>query len=226
MVHFQCCAWLCRANGTWSVADGRPKGLPYPSHERMASEYAVGAGPRPARLGHSDVSVGGGTPGRPKCGPASVRPLRKARRVPPHFAGAAIRSPQAAKSPLHLPQRIIYGILICTVFPAQRQRGWERRSVFCYGQGHFLRRGRNSGELPHPHHPRLRPGGPPHPARQGDQALSVHRAAPGHAPECGGTVLLRRGGHPQRPVLYGGGTGAPQQPHAPRGGGGGGRTSM
>ena len=66
LVRFHVCAWLCRANGTWSVADGRPKGLPYPSHERMASEYAVGAGPPPALPGASEVSLGGGTPGRPQ----------------------------------------------------------------------------------------------------------------------------------------------------------------
>lgn len=98
MVHFQCCAWLCRANGTWSVADGRPTGLPYPSHERMASEYAVGAGPRPARLGHSDVSVGAAHRAAQNAGRSVSGPYRKTGEFPA-FRRSGYQKPAGGEIP-------------------------------------------------------------------------------------------------------------------------------
>ena len=38
-------AWLCRTNGTWSVDDGRPKGLPYLKWESILDFRRGGACP-------------------------------------------------------------------------------------------------------------------------------------------------------------------------------------
>ena len=44
-VRFNFCAWLCRTNGTWSINDGRPKGLPYPTLEEFLENRRGGACP-------------------------------------------------------------------------------------------------------------------------------------------------------------------------------------
>ena len=59
LLRFRICAWLCRTNGTWSVNDGRPKGLPYPIPEESLENRR-----------------GGACPSR---GPVSDRPLREER---------------------------------------------------------------------------------------------------------------------------------------------------
>ena len=45
LLRFRICAWLCRTNGTWSVNDGRPKGLPYPIPEESLENRRGGACP-------------------------------------------------------------------------------------------------------------------------------------------------------------------------------------
>ena len=44
-VRFNFCAWICRANGTWSVNGGRPKGLPYPNPEGIIKTRRGGTCP-------------------------------------------------------------------------------------------------------------------------------------------------------------------------------------
>ena len=70
LLRFRICAWLCRTNGTWSVNDGRPKGLPYSIKNCLCRTVGEGLAP-PAAYRKSFV-IGG---------PASVRPLRKIRDV-------------------------------------------------------------------------------------------------------------------------------------------------
>ena len=45
LLRFRICAWLCRTNGTWSVNDGRPKGLPYSIKNCLCRTVGEGLAP-------------------------------------------------------------------------------------------------------------------------------------------------------------------------------------